>query len=166
MKTKIYNYDNLAEEEMHETVTRVKALMINKHDEILLGTSFGTPQFPGGHVEENETLEKALKREVKEETGITLRGKYEPFLVIKYFLKDYQTKGNNRCVEIYYFKINTDQKYDLSKTKLDKYEKEGDFKLIYLPVNYVSKYLKITEKNNEINKIINREMNIALKYLK
>ena len=28
--------------------------------------------FPGGHVELNETLEESIKREVKEETGLTL----------------------------------------------------------------------------------------------
>ena len=46
---------------------------------------------------------------------------------------------------------------------LDEYEQNGNFKLIYLPLDYVRKYLKINEKNNKINKIINREMNLALK---
>lgn len=166
MKTKIYNYDRLAQEEINEQIIRVKALIINSHNEILLGTSFGTPQFPGGHKKDNETLEKALKREIKEETGITLRGKYEPYYSIKYFLKDYPDKKKNTSIEIYYYIIHTDTKYDLSKISLDPEEKKGNFTLMYLPLNYLPKYLKQNIKNNPINKIINREMLLALKNMR
>ena len=33
----------------------------------MLGEAFGTIQFPGGHLEENETLNDGLKREMLEE---------------------------------------------------------------------------------------------------
>ena len=166
MKVKIFNYDKLAEEEIHDRVRRVKALIINKNKDILIGEAFGIIQFPGGHVEDNETLNIALKREIKEEVGIKLKGDYEPFYVIKYFLKDFPNKGNNRSLEIYYFKVNTEEKYDLSKVKLDKQEKEGNFKLIYLPLNYVDKYLKLNRKKNPFNRIVNREMKLAIKRMK
>ena len=44
--------------------------MINSKDEILMGYCHNTYQFPGGHLDENETLEECLIREVKEEMGI------------------------------------------------------------------------------------------------
>ncbi len=166
MKIKYFNYDKLAEEEMHDKVIRVKGLIINSRNEILLGEAFNTIQYPGGHLEGEESLEKALKREIKEETGITLKGKYEPFFAIKYFMKDYPKKGHNRALEIYYFKINTDIVYDLKKTKLDNQEQKGNFKLIYIPLEYLPKYLKLNEKRNPINKIVNREMLLAYKNLK
>ena len=163
MKTKIFNYDNLSISDIDDHIIRVKAIMLNSKREVLFASSFGTIQFPGGHVEENETLEQALKREVKEETGITLRGKYEPFLVIKYFLKDYPVKGHNRSLEIYYFKIYTEEKYDLNKLYLDDQERNGNFKLQYIPLKKVKKYLKQNIKNNPINKLVNREIKLALK---
>ena len=56
MKTIITNNYNLTEEEMTETVKRVKVLLINSNEEILLGYSNHEYQFPGGHVEEDEEL--------------------------------------------------------------------------------------------------------------
>ena len=163
MKVKYFNYDKLAEEEIHDKVIRVKGLIINSKKEILIGEAFGIPQYPGGHLEGKETLEKALKREIKEETGITLKGKYEPFYVIKYFIKNYPKKGHNRALEIYYFKINTDEAYNVKKAKLDKQERKGNFSLTYIPLNSLPKYLKLNKKKNPINKIINREMLLAYK---
>lgn len=67
MKEVIYNYDNLKENEIDEIVIRCKGLIINNKNEIMLGYCHNTYQFPGGHLEENETLLDCLKREVKEE---------------------------------------------------------------------------------------------------
>ena len=166
MKTKYFNYNHLAEEEIHDKVIRVKGIILNSNNEILLGEAFGTIQFPGGHVEAKETLEQSLKREIKEETGLTLRGKFEPFYAIKYLMKDYPKKGHNRALEIYYYKINTDKKYNLQKASLDKQEKRGGFNLTYIPLKNLKKYLKANQKRNPINKIVNREMLLAIKNMK
>lgn len=166
MKTKIYNYDNIKEEEITDRVIRVKALMVNSKNEILLGEAFGTVQFVGGHLKDKEDFSKGLIREVKEETGITLRGKFEPFFAIKYYLKDFPNKGNNRSIEIYYYSIDTDKIYDLSKVSLDDQERKGGFKLEYVLINNFKKYLKEHLDNNPFNKLVSREMNLAMKYWK
>ena len=51
MRDIITNKYNLKEEDMTEVVQRVKILLINSNDEILLGYSHHNYQFPGGHVE-------------------------------------------------------------------------------------------------------------------
>ena len=60
----IKNKFNIKEENINRTVVRVKALIINSKNEILLAHSYGEYQFPGGHVEANEELPFALHREL------------------------------------------------------------------------------------------------------
>ena len=163
MKMKIYNHDHIRDTEITDHVIRVKALMVNRHDEILLGEAFGTVQFPGGHLEEGETLKEGLKREVKEETGIALKEEYEPFFAIKHYLKDYPVVGHNRSIEIFYFYISTDQKYNIKKTNLDDQERTGDFKLQYVPFKNVKETLIRSIPNNQINGVVVSEMLLALK---
>ena len=80
MKEIVTNKYNLTEEDMTEVVKRVKILLVNSNDEILLGYSHHNYQFPGGHVEENEELIDTVNREILEETGMDLKLKdLEPF---------------------------------------------------------------------------------------
>ena len=166
MKTIIYNYDKIKEETITDKVVRVKALIINSKNEILLGEAFDTIQFPGGHLEENESVQEGLTREVREETGIILKDNYEPFFAIKYYMKDFPVIGNNRSIEIYYFYISTDEMYNLNNIYLDDQERTGDFKLFYVPLK---KFRKVLYKNIdllEINRIITSEMLLAMKECK
>lgn len=163
MKVKTINYDHIKEEQINDRVVRVKALMVNSKREVLLAEAFSTIQFPGGHLEENESLSNGLKREVLEETGIVLSGSYEPFFAIKYFLKDYPVIGNNRSIEIYYFYVFTDEKYNLENVYLDDQERRGDFKLNYVYLKDLKKYLRDNPGNLAINKVVTREMLQAVK---
>lgn len=93
MREIIYNYDHLTDKDITETVIRTKALIVNG-DDIFLGNESNIIQFPGGHLEERETLEECLK-EVLEETGIVIEDKEigKPFLKITYLNKDWPKKG-------------------------------------------------------------------------
>lgn len=166
MKSKIYNYDNIKESDITDRVIRVKALMVNSNNEILLGQAFGTVQFPGGHLKMQETFNQGLIREVKEETGITLKGKFEPFFAIKYYLKDFPNKNNNRSIEIYYYRIDTYEVFDLTKISLDNQERKGGFKLEYVSLKMFNKYLKSHLDNNPFNKLVSREMKLAMREYK
>ncbi len=166
MRIKLFNDANLQEKDISDKIIRVKAIMFNSKNEVLLGEAFGTLQFPGGHLENKEKLNEGLKREIKEETGIVLDGVYEPFFGIKYYLKDYPEKGRNCSLEIYYFYILTDVLYDLENIDLDSNERKGGFKLQYVALGDVKKMLKKNEKKNPVNKVINKEMCLALKELK
>ncbi len=166
MKIKIFNYDKLKEKDITDRVIRVKALIINDKEEILIGKSFGTVQFPGGHLKPRETLREALIREVKEETGLVLESNYTPFYAIKYYLKNYPESGKNESIEIYYYYIPSNDLYRLDKSTLDEYEKKGDFTLYYIPISQLKKHLKLNVKENPINTIVNREMLLAIKELK
>ena len=104
MKEIITNKHNLTEEDITEVVKRVKILVINSKEEILLGYSHNNYQFPGGHVEDGESLPQTVKREMLEETGIDLEVKnIEPFAVALGYYKDWPAEGKNRKIEIYLF---------------------------------------------------------------
>ncbi len=163
----LYNHDNLSIKDIEETVVRLKALIINSENEILLGYCRNTYQFPGGHLEEGETLVEGLKREIKEETGITIDvTNSKPFLLIRYFSKNYRDKGINRCNEIYYYLIRTDEKYDLKNANYDEGELEGNFELRYIDLNNIENELIKNLKAYSNNSVIVEEMLEALKQYK
>ena len=152
---KIYNYDNITPDEIDEVTTRARAILINSNDEVLMCYSNGLQhyEFPGGHLENNETLEEGLKREIKEETGITLDEKrINPFYVIKYYCKNYHGSGKNRLVEIYYYIVYCDSKYDDSKKQLDANEIIQNYECRYISIcdlkNILIKNKKTTKENN------------------
>ena len=164
MKEILYNYDNLTLDEIDETVTRTKGLIINSNNEITLGYSHKTYQFPGGHLEEGETLEECLLREIMEETGIELKdAKFKPIEKITYYNKNYHNSGKNRKNEIYYYIIKTDAKFDLDKVAFDEWEKAGDFCVKTMPLDSVEKVLIESIPDNPINEVIVEEMLDILK---
>ena len=64
-------------------------ILFNEKGEVLVGKRHlhqhqgGFWEFPGGKIEEGETVAEALERELLEEIGITVL-KHEPWLVIEY----------------------------------------------------------------------------------
>lgn len=166
MKKILYNPDKLSEKDITETVIRTKALIINK-EYIYLANEGTVYHFPGGHLEQNETLQECLKREVLEETGIELEENdiKEPFLKIIYQNKDWPLKGKNRKSEIYYYAIETQKEFDITKTKYTEHEKEECFTIEKVPLN---KSIQILEENipkNQKNEVIVPDMITAIKEL-
>ncbi len=161
MKIKIFNEENINTNSIKSKIVRVKALIINSKNEILLGEAFDTIQFPGGHLEPGESLSAGLQREIKEETGLNIGLNYEPFFLIKHFLKD-NINSNHRLLEIYYYTIFTDEQFNISESNLDIQEQAGNFHLFYIPLNKVSEILKESIDKNPVNKIIVEEMLLAL----
>ena len=110
-------------------------------------------EFPGGHLEENETLEEGLKREILEETGIVLDlEKIDLFYAIKYYCKNYHNTEKNRLVEIYYYVVYCDSTYDDSKKQLDSNEIIQNYECQYINVDDLKNILienkKTTKENN------------------
>ena len=163
MREIIYNYDHLTDKDITETVIRTKALIVNG-DDIFLGNESNIIQFPGGHLEERETLEECLKREVLEETGIVIEDKEigKPFLNITYLNKDWPKKGGNRKADIYYYSIKTKKEPDLTKVSYTEHEKKGKFKIEKIPLSNSIELIKNNIPNNKKNKVIAPDMIIAI----
>lgn len=149
MKEVFYNYDFLDKEDINNTIKRAKLLIINSNDEILLGYGHGDYQLIGGHVENGESFDECLVREVKEETGILLPlEKRKPFLVIRHYIKNYpEVNVNSEYIHNYYM-VNTNQRPNLDSISLTDYEKDGNFEFKYVKVD---KIMKVLEDNLRVS---------------
>ena len=143
MKKIITNVHNLKEEEMTDLVRKVKLLLINSKNEIMLGYSHHEYQFPGGTQEPNEELINTVNREIEEETGIKLNlSELEPFACAIGYYKDWPAEGRNKKIEIYYYEVKTNEKPNLDNLNLTESEKEGNFELRYIPLDNVEEELQ------------------------
>lgn len=161
MKEVIYNYDNLKENEVDEVVIRCKGVIVNDDNEIMLGFSHNTYQFPGGHLEDGETLLDCLKREIKEETGIKLADEeIDKNLLEKniHYTKNYRNSKKNRKNEIYYYIIKTNKVFDMQNSCLDECEIEGNYHVKMFKLSNVEKVLAESIPLNKINEVIVEEM--------
>ena len=115
-------------------VKRVKALIVSSNNKILLASNYKDYQFPGGHMEEDESYNEALNRELLEETGINfeLEDNLTPDLKLYRYYENYHETKDNTILEINYFIIRSDQYIDINNLSLTKEEKDGDFSLTYI----------------------------------
>lgn len=142
MHTKKINQYGLTYSDIDKKVTRVKVLIFNSENKILLCNVSGKYTFIGGHVEENETKEMALIRELKEETGILLKNQdLDPFLKIEKLDKNHFNTGKNCLSEIYYYSFCADYIINKEKMNLDDSEREKHFFLQYMDINEFYDYL-------------------------
>lgn len=158
MKRVIINKDKLDITKIDSTVIRVKALMINEKEELLIVHNNYTYQFPGGHWKKEESLEESLVREIKEETGIDSTIKTGPFMVIEEYYKNYLDTGRSRCNKMYYYIVNSNVGPKVEEMSLSELERETDFNLFYIPIKDMKQFLKESIENNTIEEIIGEEM--------
>ena len=170
MKSVEVNNDNLKDYEIDEIVTRVKVFLLNSKNELLVATSNGGCQLPGGHREDGEELSATVKREVMEETGIDLDNDEvgDAFFEIVHKTRNYRGSGKNRLSNVIYYLVKTDKQVDENNLSLTDNEKEYNFKVDYVKVEMFEEYVKsfINSTQIEINKIIAGEMLTAFGELK
>lgn len=160
----ITNRDNLKESDITEVVKRVKLLIINSNNEILLCYSHNNYHFPGGHVEDGEDFIETVNREIKEETGVELNvTDIKPFACCEGYWKDWPEVGKNRKTEVYYYEIFYDLVPDLDNTCRTEHEKDGGFCLKYIPLDNLEEELIRNAKEFGDKQGIAREMLELLK---
>ncbi len=143
-----YNPNNLEEKGVEEYVEKVRLLIKNDKDEILVANYGGAYLLPGGKVDDNEFVMEALKREINEEVGLNIDESLISLVTtFNYYQKDYPKRNGkvlNRKVTTHYYKTNMN--IDLSKyeRKLTQKEVKGNFKLEWIK----EENLKDVIKNN------------------
>ena len=134
MEKRIIDEYNIKGEKIQETETRVKSILVNDKNEVLLGYAKNVYQFIGGHVEEKESLIETIKREIEEETGIKLNvnEKQRPVYYYAKYMKN--EENQNKKMEIYYYIMKCNKKINYNNTNYTLEEKENNFELRYIPI--------------------------------
>ena len=143
MKNIVYNSNNLQEKDINKVTRRAKAIIVNDKHEILWACVNHNHHLPGGHLEENESYDECLVREIKEELGVDIPlEKREPLIVITYYNKDYPEKGDNTKTVVQFYEVKENITPNLNNINLTEDEKEGNFELKYIKEDEVLDFLK------------------------
>lgn len=145
----IHNEDNLTLNDANRVTRRAKLIVENNSDEILI-CHMGVKYFLiGGHIDNDESDEQCLTREVAEESGITLNfSNILPIASSNYINKDYPKNGDITYTNTNYYAIKYDLVPNIEMQNLTEEEKKENFKLMYIPKNEVINFLENTKEIN------------------
>lgn len=145
----IHNEDNLTLNDANKVTRRAKLIVENNNDEILI-CHMGVKYFLiGGHIDNDESDEQCLTREVAEESGITLDfSNILPIASSNYINKDYPKNGDITYTNTNYYAIKYDLVPNIEMQNLTEEEKKENFKLMYIPKNEVINFLENTKEIN------------------
>ncbi len=145
----IHNEDNLTLNDANRVTRRAKLIVENNNDEILI-CHMGVKYFLiGGHIDNDESDEQCLTREVAEESGITLNfSNILPIASSNYINKDYPKNGDITYTNTNYYAIKYDLVPNIEMQNLTEKEKKENFKLMYIPKNEVINFLENTKEIN------------------
>lgn len=169
MRQEYFNEDNLRENEITKISKKVRGIITNSNEEILLARCADFFMFPGGTMEEGEDEHTALKREILEETGMSINPEQS-----KIFLKTYSYDKNyldrrdgllNRKTETTFFLISNPKKINLKHRSLTDDEKVGNFQLKFIKPQMIKDLLKKTPVKNPKRKQFDRDILIVLEEL-
>ena len=137
----VYDPMKISNKEMDEIKNKVRVLIYNSKDEILVVNYSGIYMLPGGKLEDYEqpigkSLKKALRREITEEIGIDITNKQLDKLTAIYYYQENYPKVNgeviNRLVITDYYKTKMDIDLDAVESNLTEREKKGNFRLEWI----------------------------------
>ena len=145
----IHNEDNLTLNDANRVTRRAKLIVENNNDEILI-CHMGVKYFLiGGHIDNDESDEQCLTREVAEESGITLDfSNILPIASSNYINKDYPKNGDITYTNTNYYAIKYDLVPNIEMQNLTEEEIKENFKLMYIPKNEVINFLENTKEIN------------------
>lgn len=144
-----HNKNNLTLNDANKVTRRAKLIVENSKEEILI-CHMGVKFFLiGGHIDNDESDEQCLTREVAEESGVTLNfSNILPIASSNYINKDYPKNGDITYTNTNYYAIKYDLVPNIEMQNLTEEEIKENFKLMYIPKNKVINFL---ENNKEIN---------------
>lgn len=148
----IINDDNLKNIDIDEFSIKVRVILVDENNQILIANYGNIILLPGGKVDEKESIYFAISRELREELK---------FLgTINYYQKDYPKINGilkNRLVKTYYF-IGKYKDVKKDTQKLTEKEQKGNFKLELVSLDSLENIILSNKNNNPRNIYFQKEL--------
>ena len=168
MSTIIINENMLFDSDVEVKSNKVRAILVNGH-KLLIANYGGVYLLPGGSIEDKETNEQAILRELREELGIYyLKEELEELFTLKYYQKEYPLRHNdkkNRLLITHFYIGNYKgiNSYNLNRTAK---EISDGFNLQLVNIDDIDSLIKETSYNNNPRKLFfDRELEEVKKIL-
>lgn len=159
--TLIINDDNLRTQEMQKETSKVRALLIDDKQQILVANYGGVYLLPGGSIDTNESVLDAIIRELQEELGENYNSDELSFLTtIQYYQRNYPTRDNdhlNRLVNTHYF-VGPFKGISKSNQIFTKKEQDDNFKLELIPLVEIKSIVLSNTSTNPRNIYFQKEL--------
>lgn len=162
MKEKIViNDDNLKMNEVNKQNSKVRAILVNDNNEVMVAYYGGVILLPGGSMDKDENVLEALRREIREEIGISYETEDLSFLAeLDHFQRNYVSREgatSNLLVKTYYF-TGSYKSIDYSNQHLTRKEKKDGFRLELIPLEEIEKKVLENQNDNPRNEYFQREL--------
>ena len=163
----IINDDTLELNEVDEFHSKVRVLLLDENNNLLVANYGNTFLFPGGSIDAGETIEDAVIRELKEETGVDYFIDELCYLnVLKYYQRNYPKRDGsfkNRLVTTYYY---VGKYKGVTKQTLSLKEQKDNFKLQLISIDNLEELVLKNKTNNPRNIYFVNELITILEYYK
>lgn len=165
----LLNEGSLLDSDVQEISNKVRVLLLDKDNNILIANYNGVIMLPGGKLDNNETISEAICRELNEELGqIYTPEELTYFMTLKHYQKDYPKVEDvivNRLVKTYYF-IGSYKDINFDLQQLSEREKKANFKLELISFDELENIVLNNKVDNPRNKYFQDELLEVLKCYK
>ena len=167
MYHKLINIDNIITSKPDKIIKRAKAFLVNSNKEVIIIKTNTGCMLPGGHLENNESINNALFRELREELG-------QKYLEVKnitpFYEVEYWANKNGLKIQsiVYYFLVNTNKVPNISNRQLTNREKSGNFEVNIIKFDKLREFVIncVVPNRVDINSAIANEILEAIDLIK
>ncbi len=157
----VLNSGNLSDSEITLKSKKVRCLLLDDNDNLLVANYGGVYMLPGGKLDGDEDKTEALNRELKEELGVEYTASEVMFFVdVKSYQKDYPSRDDeviNRCVETSYF-IGKYKGVSKEEQSLSEKEVKANFRLELISLSSIMNVVSNNPTENVRNPYFREEL--------